>query len=245
MDTYETEQLLLDIASTNYRVGSHVPSCKHCQCSLLGVFKYNYNDEKHSHDCIVFRARVLLDHVWHSFVEEQRQDHEEHQYQKQRKREDARFERKLEEMRAEREKQRTECPTCGKKVFKKSLAEHQATSVKCREKATGIKCIKSTVGYKGPVCLNCFKPMPDAHPNKKFCSNKGAGNCKDRYHNSTNEERKERAKLFSNHYEGSVELPDGGYMFRNETLYEFTDPEGNTSLDTLDPDIDENKDPSS
>lgn len=35
-------------------------------------------------------------------------------------------------------------------------------------------------------CKNCGKKMRNAHPNKKFCSNKGVGNCKDDYHNRTN-----------------------------------------------------------
>ena len=33
-------------------------------------------------------------------------------------------------------------------------------------------------------CKNCGRVMENAHPNKKFCSNKGKGNCKDAYHNS-------------------------------------------------------------
>lgn len=33
-------------------------------------------------------------------------------------------------------------------------------------------------------CKNCKRVMKDAHPNKKFCSNKGRGNCKDAYHNA-------------------------------------------------------------
>lgn len=33
-------------------------------------------------------------------------------------------------------------------------------------------------------CKHCGKNMPKAHPNKKFCSNKGRGNCKDSYHNN-------------------------------------------------------------
>ena len=35
-------------------------------------------------------------------------------------------------------------------------------------------------------CKNCKRVMENAHPNKKFCSNKGRGNCKDRYHNGNN-----------------------------------------------------------
>ena len=37
-----------------------------------------------------------------------------------------------------------------------------------------------------PKCLNCGCKMKNAHPNKKFCSNKGRNNCKDLYHNENN-----------------------------------------------------------
>lgn len=32
-------------------------------------------------------------------------------------------------------------------------------------------------------CKCCGKEMKGAHPNKKFCSNRGRGNCKDAFHN--------------------------------------------------------------
>lgn len=41
-------------------------------------------------------------------------------------------------------------------------------------------------GAETSRCKHCNRPMPGAHPNKKFCSNKGRGNCKDTYHNRTN-----------------------------------------------------------
>lgn len=34
-------------------------------------------------------------------------------------------------------------------------------------------------------CRNCRREIK-GHPNKKFCSNKGLGNCKDAYHNLWN-----------------------------------------------------------
>ena len=38
-------------------------------------------------------------------------------------------------------------------------------------------------------CKYCKRVMKNAHPNKKFCSNKGRGNCKDAYHNSKDFDR--------------------------------------------------------
>lgn len=35
-----------------------------------------------------------------------------------------------------------------------------------------------------PRCKHCNCRMRDAHPNKKFCSNKGRNNCKDAHHNA-------------------------------------------------------------
>jgi len=45
-----------------------------------------------------------------------------------------------------------------------------------------------------PVCLTVFTKSTKA---QAFCSCRGAGNCKDRYHNSTSEARRERARLFA------------------------------------------------
>ena len=42
-----------------------------------------------------------------------------------------------------------------------------------------------------PVCGKKFRKKTKAH---SFCSNKGRNNCKDRYWNSTDETRRERAK---------------------------------------------------
>lgn len=38
---------------------------------------------------------------------------------------------------------------------------------------------------KARKCPNCGRKFR-GHPNKKFCSNKGYGNCKDAYHNRVN-----------------------------------------------------------
>jgi len=46
--------------------------------------------------------------------------------------------------------------------------------------------------------------MKGAHPNKKFCSNKGKGNCKDSYHNMKKmyEDAFEVGYIFSSGYFG-------------------------------------------
>ena len=35
-------------------------------------------------------------------------------------------------------------------------------------------------------CRNCGTDITDKHPNAKFCSNKGSGNCKDKFWNRNN-----------------------------------------------------------
>jgi uncharacterized OB-fold protein len=35
-------------------------------------------------------------------------------------------------------------------------------------------------------CANCGRSFIPKHPSQKFCTHKGAGNCKDNYHNKTN-----------------------------------------------------------
>lgn len=60
----------------------------------------------------------------------------------------------------------------------------QRIELEAHEAATGIKCHNDEfMNYEGKRCKQCGKPMPDAHPNAVFCSNKGRGNCKDKYHN--------------------------------------------------------------
>ena len=36
------------------------------------------------------------------------------------------------------------------------------------------------------ICKMCKKSFVRKHPNQKFCSHKGIGNCKDKYHNMNN-----------------------------------------------------------
>ena len=53
-------------------------------------------------------------------------------------------------------------------------------------------------------CKYCNNFMKGAHPNKKFCSNKGKGNCKDAYHNmrKIKEEDFDAGHFFSSGYFG-------------------------------------------
>jgi hypothetical protein len=45
-------------------------------------------------------------------------------------------------------------------------------------------------------CPGCVKPFTKKTKSQGFCSNKGSGNCKDRYHNIVNEKRRERASYY-------------------------------------------------
>jgi len=90
------------------------------------------------------------------------------------------------------------CTTCRKMVNKNQLHEHQRTSTRCNEKRTGLVCY-GMEKYTGPKCACCKKPMPDAHPNKRFCSNKGPGNCKDKFNNKATPARRRRARAHASY----------------------------------------------
>lgn len=52
------------------------------------------------------------------------------------------------------------------------------------------------------VCKNCGVKMANARPKKKFCSNKGVGNCKDAYHNETNPRGYQDKDSWEEHVDG-------------------------------------------
>lgn len=248
MDKYVAKELLFSIASENYRVTvDKGVTCKFCE-QAMPPSKYDYDGENHTPECIVSRSREALLYDWEMWTVEQEREREHREYLKECEEEKAQYEKERAEYLAAREHNRVNCDICNKRVHRDALDEHKATNVKCRQKATGIKCvsvgIRESFDYTGPRCLNCFDPMPDAHPNKKFCSNKGPGNCKDRYHNSSSDERRKRAKIFTDNDAPQDKLDeDPCILFRNQSVYQFTDPDGNVSHSTLDPDIDEDKGP--
>jgi hypothetical protein len=68
------------------------------------------------------------------------------------------------------------------------------------------KCIKALNRYKenknsniGTTikCAWCGKRIIKKSYQTQFCSNKGKNNCKDKYHNNTNETRRFRAQLYN------------------------------------------------
>lgn len=146
--------------------------CKFCEACLS-------ERDRHDPDCEMLEARKELGEEWEEYLREVQEEE---------------IKQNL-EMFFERppRSERINCPTCNKVVAECGLAQHQLSSVKCNETRTGFKCILPDNPLthneeKGKMrhCTNCGKGMPNAHPNKKFCSNTGRGNCKDRYHNRLN-----------------------------------------------------------
>lgn len=154
--------------------------CKHCEVNL--------EDQDHESDCLIMQAQEALGSEWTDYVHKQEQE----QQERQRKRDE-------EIARAERQEQarlravafanrKVECGLCGATVSHSGLEQHQA-SVRCERRRAGVS--RSEARKHGfATCKQCGVGMPSAHPNKKFCSNTGFGNCKDRYHNA----RPERAQ---------------------------------------------------
>lgn len=148
--------------------------CRYCDANL--------SRSEHDEECDIFGARQALGKLWPNYVNDI--EGEKTAIQKQRDDERAQYNHKHEKI---------ECGRCGKMVARMGMKDHQK-SQSCKlcagnkrlrehEERTGIKCITDPyINFEGPHCKHCNKPMPGAHPNKMFCSNKGAGNCKDKHH---------------------------------------------------------------
>lgn len=57
-------------------------------------------------------------------------------------------------------------------------------------------------------CLNCGRDISNKHPNAKFCSNKGRGNCKDKFHNRANPRGYGRGLSTETEYENDIHPHD-------------------------------------
>lgn len=157
-DTYDTEY-----------DGRMYTRCRYCDACLS-------ERDQHDEGCLTFEARKSLGQVWIDHLNQEKEAQEKAQREEQ---------QRYERMNAYRQK--VKCEFCGTKVAKCGLKEHQAASVKCKV-ARGLipAVVKPVVDSNTRRCSHCNKLMPGAHPNKKFCSNSGAGNCKDAHHNKNN-----------------------------------------------------------
>jgi hypothetical protein len=73
-------------------------------------------------------------------------------------------------------------------VERDGMEEHMQELYRAAKAAT----VGSTV-----ECPVCFKPFVKTTKGQAFCSHRGRGNCKDRFWNLTNEERRERAAIMN------------------------------------------------
>lgn len=151
----------------------------------------------HDEDCLMLQARAALGKVWTDKIEREERERVEAEHRERQQRESDRQRRAQlgANDRARSLANSVECEHCHKKVDKDNLAHHQRNSHKClklqrkvvhtQEKQTvALASVGTKTGQR--CCPNCGKSLTGAHPNKKFCSNKGEGNCKDAHHNRTN-----------------------------------------------------------
>lgn len=177
----KADRILFNIASdedSSYESeydGINDSYCRYCDANL------SHGD--HLSDCDIFEARDAIAKIWQRYNDGIAEINKKH---------DERIEKKRAEEAHRKEK--IECPKCGKKVTRMGLKEHQkskscsqrkaSNELKAHQERTGLVCYSDpNMNYEGKRCKQCGKPMPDAHPNAVFCSNKGRGNCKDKYHN--------------------------------------------------------------
>ncbi len=163
--TYETEY-----------AGRMYTHCRYCDACLS-------EQVNHDEGCEIFEARKALGKTWTNYTNELEAERKAHE------------ERVKAKAKAEaHKKKKIPCNRCGKKVSREGMKDHQASpacqkkqdknTLRAHEERTGLICYSDIyMNYDGKRCKQCGKPMPNAHPNAVFCSNKGAGNCKDKYHN--------------------------------------------------------------
>lgn len=196
------KQILLEIASSSGAYETEYDGRMYTFCAYCEANIGEFGPEAHDEDCTILRTREALGTVWTDHLkaveEEQRRERE-----KQEAIEEKRYQERL---KYEHDRKKVACPLCESLVSRIGMVDHQK-SERCQRKAgearTGVKCIISSDNYDGKRCLCCKKPMPSAHPNKKFCSNRGNGNCKDRYHNAVDPSRMMRNPR-NNSYDGDL-----------------------------------------
>lgn len=192
------DQVLLDVAE-GHNHDSEYDGRTYTYCSFCGLNQER--GEKHEDYCIVVRARNVLGKVWTNKLEREEQERQDRlrQQQLEYEKERNRKERQAAAQRARELANGVSCEFCGTVMHRNAIANHQMNSHKCL-KAQG-KAIPPKPGKQVPVqrpivrvstntggraCPNCGTSLVGAHPNKKYCSNKGEGNCKDAHHNRTN-----------------------------------------------------------
>ncbi len=173
----KADRILFNIASdedSSYESeydGINDSYCRYCDANL------SHGD--HLSDCDIFEARDAIAKIWQRYNDGIAEINKKH-------------DTIIESKRAKEahRKEKIECPKCHKKVARVGMKDHQKSpacarhALKEHQKRTGLVCYSDpNMNYEGKRCKQCGKPMPDAHPNAVFCSNKGRGNCKDKYHN--------------------------------------------------------------
>ena len=189
------QQILFDIATaddvsyeTEYD-GRTYDRCRYCDAALS-------EGQDHLHDCDILQSRIALGNAWTNYTDE---------LEAEQRASNERRDKRIQEENHDREK--VACPECGKKVTRMGMKEHQKSTacskrqqknlLRFHEEQTGLVCYTDPcMNYEGKRCKQCNKPMPDAHSNAVFCSNKGRGNCKDKYHNRQ-PERIERSRRYT------------------------------------------------
>lgn len=164
-----------DVSYDSEYAGINDSYCRYCDANL--------SRGDHSSDCDIFEARSAISKLWDRYHAEVKAINEKH-------------DKILAEKQAKENyrREKVECSNCGKMVTRHGMKDHRksascrlrggAKRLKAHEERTGLVCYSDPwMNYEGKRCKQCTKPMPNAHPNAVFCSNKGQGNCKDKYHN--------------------------------------------------------------
>lgn len=204
----EIEQILWAVAAGSEHDSEYdgriYTYCTHCHTS-------QENGERHDEDCLMLRARRALGTIWTDAVDAEERKHQEMLQEQHRRQqaEAARAAAKKSRAEAIALSNSITCEFCGDSMHKNALANHQLYTNKCLKaqgkslppkvdaltrkhehqhtKPAPVMRLYTKQGRKlTPLCAHCKTPMPGAHPNKKFCSNTGVGNCKDAHHNVTN-----------------------------------------------------------
>lgn len=199
----EKDAILLIIAEGDTH-DSEYAGRMYTYCTYCG--RNQEHDKQHDDGCLMIRARAVLGSVWTGKLEREQREREQAELREQQEweRESKRRQRAAEKQREQSRANCVPCPHCGAKIPEPALEHHQRHSHKCLKaqgKMVPTKPVPATIRPRNVVakvltnvttnqgkrvCPQCGVSMVGAHPNKKFCSNTGAGNCKDAFHNTNN-----------------------------------------------------------
>ena len=163
------KEILMQIVKSNLYYDSEYDGRMYSYCRYCDA-----GGERHDEDCIYVKAFDIVKEEIYVNEKKKLLEKLEKDFQEKARESQSLFKRVLRNKLKRMQTVYVNCEKCGKKVSQEGMQDHQS-SMACKTKS-----INDNAKRK---CLYCKCGIDDMHQNAKFCSNKGVGNCKDRYYN--------------------------------------------------------------